>query len=952
MGEVYLAEDTALQRKVAIKFLLPEVMIDEQAKKRLIKEARIAATLDHPNTCSIYEVSQEGPYAFIVMQYVEGTTLARRMQDKPLSLSETLQFATQIIDALAEAHSRGVTHRDIKPQNIMITRRGQAKLMDFGLAKVGRDGLPVNSQAVTASMLSRQGKIIGTIPYMSPEQARGETLDARSDIFSFGVVLYEMVSGRPLFASTNAATTISAILTLNAPPLARYSTEVPAELERIVEKTLAKDKEERYQNARDLLIDLKRLSQRLELEAELERSRQHLTDSGAVLKTGFEQTLMDRSRQPLLSADRRREEEQRESESFALRMFRGKRLVAAALLTLILASLAAFYYLKQTTPLNERDTILITDFENSTGDTVFDGALKQALALQLEQSPFLHIFPEERIRETLRYMERSPDERITPEIAREICQRQGLKAMITGTISLLGSHYVIGLEAVNAQSGEVIARQQVEATTKEQVLSTLGRAASKFREELGESLPSIQKYDIPIEQATTSSLEALKAYSLGHEQHDRGNDFEAIPLLKRAVELDPDFALAYAELSLAYRNTQQIEPAAEYARKAFALQHRVSEREKFEISARYYEYATGEMDKLIEVAELWKQTYPGDAIPHNLLALSYHAIGRYEKVLEETLEAIQLNPKFYGAYSNRATAYIRLNRFAEAAGIIEQAFAHNLDGIYFHYHLYVVAFVKGDVAGIKQQLDWANARPDAAQAFGWQAETAAFSGQLRQSQEISRQGIELARSRRQPEIGSRLAANNALRAAIVGDCRAVRENVSESLALAPINFSVTRGALALALCGDISQAQSHADQLSKEKPNDTVLNTIWLPVIRATIELRKDNTDGALKLLKAVTPYDAAAFFWPNYIRALALLRQKAGAEAELEFQRILDNRGWDPTSPLYPLAHLGLARAAALRGDAIKSRKAYQDFFTLWNNADPDIRIIEAARKEYKLKQ
>jgi tetratricopeptide (TPR) repeat protein len=884
------------------------------------------------------------------MPYVEGTTLAKRVQDKPLELRESLQFATQIIDALAEAHSRGITHRDIKPQNIMITPRGQAKLMDFGLAKVGRGTLSVNSQAVTESMLSGQGRIIGTVPYMSPEQACGEPLDARSDIFSFGVVLYEMVSGRPAFASESAAATISAILTRKVPPLTRYSADVPAELERIVDKALAKDKEERYQNAKDLLIDLRRLTQRLEIEAELERSRQSLGEGGAApAKGGFDATLIDSNRRGAVKDNNKISGQGAVNESRAARNFPHRWLVVAGVLSaLVLASVAAFYYLKQTTPLSARDTVLITDFENTTGDAVFDGALKQGLALQLEQSPFLHIFPEERIRETLRYMERSPDERVTPEIAREICQRQGLKAMITGSISSLGSHYVIGLEAVNAQTGEVIARQQVEVASKEQVLGKLGQAAAKFREELGESLPSIQKYNAPIEQATTSSLEALKAFSLGHDQHEKGNDFEAIPILKRAVELDPDFALAYAELSLAYRNTQQMGPAAEYAKKAFQLQHRVSEREKFEISARYYEYATGEMDKLIEVANMWKQTYPDDAIPHNLLALGYHAVGRYEKVVEETGEAIRLNSKFYGAYSNRATALIRLNRFDEARAVIDQAFAQNLDGIYFHYHLYVVAFIKGDLAGMKQQTDWANARPDAAQAFGWQAESSAFSGQMRRAQEFYHQGVELA-GPRQAEIGARLAVNNALRNATLGNSRQVREDAAEAIALARNDFSLTRGALALALCGEIAQAQSITAQLSKENPNDTAINVIWLPVIRAAIELHKDNPGGALKLLQAVGPHEAAAFFWPNYIRAQAFLRQKAASEAEAEFQKILDHRGWDPTSPLYPLAYLGSARASALRGDAGASRKAYQNFFALWDGADPDIPIFQEARKEYK---
>lgn len=950
MGAVYLAEDTALRRKVAIKFLLPEATLDGRAKDRLIKEARTAATLDHPNICSIYEVGQEGPDAFIVMQYVEGCTLDERLRGGPLGLRESLQFAAQVVDALAEAHARGITHGDVKPQNIMITRRGQAKLMDFGLAKAGPGALQVNSLAITASLPNGPEKIVGTLPYMSPEQARGESLDARSDIFSFGAVLYEMLSGRMLFAAASAGAIISAVLTRTAPPLSNYSADVPPELERIVEKALAKDREERYQTAKDLLADLRRLNRRLEIEEELGLSDQRPSGNGAATGYGAQAGSLGVTPAGSLGAAGRTTDGRdggATARALAGKGARLKRVAVVASVALVLACAAAFHYLKQPPPLTQRDTVLITDFENTTADAVFDGALKRALAVQLEQSPFLHVFPEERARETLRYMERSPGERVTRDVGRDICRRHGLKALIAGSISSLGSHYVIGLEAVNAETGEVIARQHAEVESKEQVLRALGRAASKVREELGESLPSIRQYDAPIEQATTSSLEALKAFSLGHELHSRGNDFEAIPLLKRAVELDPDFALAYAELSLAYRNTQQIGPAAEHAKKAYALAHRVSAREKFEISARYYEYATGELDKLTEVAELWEQTYPSDAIPHNLLALAHHATGRYEKVLEETQEAIRLDPKFYGAYANRATAHVRLGRFGEAGEVVGQAFAQGLDGNFFHYHLYALAFIGGDAEGMRRQIDWASGSHDAAQAFGWQAEAAAYAGRLRRAGELYRQGIELARPRR-PETGARLAANQALRNAAVGDCRRVRDNVAEALALARGNFSLTRGALALALCGEVAQAQSLAGQLSGENPNDTVLNALWLPVIRAAVELRKDNAGGALRLLEGVRPYEAAGSFWPNYIRGLAALRQKAWPEAGAEFRTVLEHRGWDPTSPLYPLAHLGLARASALGGDAAAGRQAYQEFFTLWKDADPDVPILREAKKEY----
>jgi tetratricopeptide (TPR) repeat protein len=621
----------------------------------------------------------------------------------------------------------------------------------------------------------------------------------------------------------------------------------------------------------------------------------------------------------------------------------------------VIAAVAAYFYFHRQPVLTDKDTILIADFVNTTGDADLGGTLKTALAVQLEQSPFLNLFSDEGVRQTLRQMARSPDERVTREIALEICRRQGIKAVLTGSISGVGSHYVITLEAMNAQTGDMIARQQVEAENMEQVLSKLGQAASKFRGKLGESLPSIQKFDAPITQATTSSIEAFRAFSLGAEQQGKGNSLEAIPLYKHAVELDPNFALAYAGLALVYSNTGQKRPAAEYAKKAFELRGRVSERERFEISARYYSYATGEMDKLIEVAEQWKRTYPSLAVPHNLLALSYNTIGQYEKVIEETREAIRLSKqkRFIAPYSQMSTAYLRLNRFDEARGVIEQAFQY-VDVIFFHHRLYVIAFIQGDAAGMKQQIDWTANKPDGSEAFGWQAETAAFSGQMRQVQEFSRLGSEL-NQRGSIETAARLTEPDAARNAVLGNCRKAPEKAAQSQILARALLNNVRsntavmGPIALALCGEITQAQSLANELAKENPKDTAVNAIWLPTIRAAIEIRKDNAAGAIQLLQAVGPYEAATFFWPNYIRAQAYLRQKAGAEARAEFQKILDHRGWDPTSYLYPLAHLGLARAAALTGDVAGSRKAYQDFFALWKDADADLPILIAAKKEYQ---
>jgi serine/threonine protein kinase/Tfp pilus assembly protein PilF len=949
MAEVYLAEDTKLDRKVALKILAADVASNRDRMDRFVQEAKAASALNHPNIITIHEIDQTDSGHFIATEFIDGDTLRERMRSAPLNVVEVLDVAAQIASALSTAHAEGIVHRDIKPENVMLRRDGIVKVLDFGLAKL-TERWPSESldtgAPTSAPIKTEPGMVMGTAIYMSPEQARGLHLDGRTDIFSLGVLIYEMVAGRRPFAGPNTIDILAAIVSdKEPPPLARYTDEAPAELQRIVEKALAKEREERYQSAKDLLIDLRNLKRRLEIDTELGRAsppeKFGVPPSDAIsseAKTPPEGI----PHSPATSS----------AEYIVNQIKLHKRGVTMTLGVLVLAIVGAiFWYLKHTpaASLTEKDTIVLADFVNTAGDPVFDGTLKQALAVQLEQSPFLNIISDQRVREALRFMGRSPDERVTRDVGREICQRQGLKAMLVSSIASLGNHYVITLEAVNAQTGDAIAREQAEAENKEQVLHALGDAAIKFREKLGESLQSIQKFDAPIEQGTTSSLEAFKAFSLGVEQQLKGRYLEAIPFLRHATEIDPNFALAYARMASMYYNSRQDDLAAKASQKAFELRDRVSERERLYISAGYYDNVTGELEKYLETLELWKRTYPRDASPHNNLAVKYNELGLFDKTVEEARETIRLNPSSASGYSLLATAFLGLNRFDESKEIIGQAQAQKLETTAMRRILFRISFVLGDATTMKQQIESMNGKPDEYVAQGWQAETAAFSGLLQKAREFSNRALELAERRDLKDVAAQILAAAAARDALLGDCRMVKDQTARALGISHSQLTMIPACNALATCGEFSKTQSISGELVRRFPKDTILNKVALPLVQARIELHRGNPAQAIQLLETTRPYQGAAHSQIAYLRGQAYLGQQKGADAAAEFQKILDHRGWQPTSPLYSLAHLGLARAAVLQGDTPKARRAYQDFFALWKDADPDTPILIQAKKEYE---
>ncbi len=903
MGEVYLAQDTTLGRKVAVKIISDEYCEDSDRLRRFVQEAKTASALNHPNIITVFEFGKHNDTHFMATEFIEGKELSRLIVEEDISLRTVLEIAIQIASALETAHSTGIIHRDIKPDNVMVRADGIVKVLDFGLAKLSHShGKSENNDfaATREKILTDPGRILGTPNYMSPEQVRGKRVDTRTDIWSLGILLYEMIAGKVPFTGETVSDVIAAILSKELKRSSKFDGKYKSKLFSIIGKALQKNAENRFKSVSKMSDELKELKKRLLFDEELEKSEppEEPTFTEALTKS--------HSNEPVesISAD------------------------------------------------GVKDSLVLTEFNNLTGDVVFDGTLKMALAFTLEQSPFIKIFSDTKVRETLGLMGQPTDKTISCKIAKEVCQRQGLKAFIAGSISRLGSNYVLTLEAINAKTDEIIGRQLEQAESKEDVLKVLGTLASGMREQLGESLSSIEKFDAPLE-LTTSSLEALQVLTHGYDHYLQGRNLDAIPFYKRAVEIDPDFAYAYLELSALHYNTDQPKEAIEYIKRGYELRDRVSEFEKIRITVFYNSHVTGDQKKALDALSIHKKTYPNDYRAYAFLADRYIFLGQFEKAVKESRKCILLNPKALVGYWNLTQSLIGLNRFDEAKQVCRQSLDEDFaENIWAYRFLYQIALIENDEIGMKDFLPQMKDSSYEHLSLNLRAIASSSRGQIEKSEEFTRRAIDSAVRIESKGVAARLYAEQALRMIfwktnvedwVIDESlkSSIADLANHALELESNKLTVPFVALVYCLLGKESEGKQLINEITSEFPKDTLLNELWLPTISAIADLRNENPGSAIEQLEITERYERVGEFYPQFFRGLAFLALGKPSKSVAEFDKITQNRGQAPYSILHVFAQYQRAKIT-------KSRREYEKFFDMFVEADENIPVITRARSEF----
>jgi len=940
MGEVYEAEDEELRERVAVKIIGAKVLAQPNAVTRFKREVHLARKVTHANVCRIFDLfrhqSEGGENAqetvFVSMELLQGKTLKEQLQSEGrLDADQALPLVEQMAAALSAAHAVGIVHRDFKPGNVVLEGargRWRAVVTDFGLA------LRCLTSDNSASFATGPG-VWGTPAYMSPEQLEGRPATPASDIYALGLVIYEMVTGaRPFQGDTPMAAALKRLSETPTSPR-RFRPDLSPLWESAILRCLARDPAERFPSARAVAEAL----------------------------AGPEPGLS--------SSPGPGQEASRQKTTAVPPVTTGKqwKIVVPVLVLALLVAGGLYHGWRRANrvSLSEKDTIVLADFSNSTGEAIFDDTLKTALSISLAQSPFLNVLPDSKVIKTLALMARGPDTRLTPEVARELCQRVGSKAYIAGSISGLGRQYVVGLKAVNCQNGDVLVQEQDTAAAKEKVLEALGDAASKLRGALGESLATVEKLNVPLAYATTSSLEALQAYSLGVRAYSEKGAAAALRYYQRAVELDPHFAMGYASMGWMYADLAELGRANEYFTKAFQLREHASEGEKLTITSDYYHHVTGELEKAAQVSEENIASYPTAYGSYSYLGVVRGQLGQYEKAIEAMRQALRLAPDNVGPYENLANFNLALENFDPARQMVEQAQARRLDNFILHNALYALAFLGADEGAMAAELEWFTGKLEENDGLSLASDTEAYRGHLGKARELTKRAVDSAIRADSKETGAIWQENAALREAAFGNATDARQQTAQGLKLYPASQGVqVEAALAFAMAGDRPQAESLAEKLNQDFPLDTQVESLWLTAIQAQLALNRQNPAEAVNDLEAVSPIELGQILfvtnlsclYPTYIRGEAQLALGQGRAAAVEFQKILDHSGLVWNCWTGALAHLGVARANALeakgsRGaNAAAAREralaAYRDFFTLWKEADPDIPTLKRAKAEY----